>query len=163
MALCSAKLSKKQKTKKGINIQRSMFRQNDAMETNDGAQKKYDLEERTMKFAKNVRQFVKMLPRTFGNIEDVPQLIRASGSVAANYIEANESLGNRDFLMRIRISLKESKESALWLELCETGKEDSSLEKERGILLDEAKQFVRIFSTILRNAERKSRTLKIGI
>jgi len=140
-----------------------MFRQNDAMETNDGAQKKYDLEERTMKFAKNVRQFVKMLPRTFGNIEDVPQLIRASGSVAANYIEANESLGNRDFLMRIRISLKESKESALWLELCETGKEDSSLEKERGILLDEAKQFVRIFSTILRNAERKSRTLKIGI
>ncbi|HVW66301.1 MAG TPA: four helix bundle protein [Candidatus Peribacteraceae bacterium] len=79
----------------------------------------YDLEERTLFFAKRVRAFVKRLPRSNGNLEDIPQLIRSSGSVAANYIEANEALGKKDFLMRIRISLKESKESSLWLKLCD--------------------------------------------
>jgi four helix bundle protein len=114
--------------------------------------KKYDLEERTAFFAKNIRRFVKNLPRTFGNIEDIPQLIRSSGSIAANYIEANESLGRKDFLMRIRISLKESKESSLWLELCEVGKIE--VEQERLILLSESRQFVRIFSSILKTSQR---------
>ena len=54
--------------------------------------KQYDLEERTLIFAKNVRNFVKKLPKTTGNFEDGKQLIRSSGSVGANYIEANESL-----------------------------------------------------------------------
>ena len=50
----------------------------------------YDLEERTFQFAKAVRLFVKTLPKTMANIEDGRQLVRASGSVGANYIEANE-------------------------------------------------------------------------
>ena len=54
--------------------------------------KPYDLEERTFQFAKTVRNFVKTLPKTIANIEDSKQLIRASGSVGANYREANESL-----------------------------------------------------------------------
>ena len=53
----------------------------------------YDLEERTFEFAKAARLFVKTLPKTIANIEDGKQLIKASGSVGANYIEANESLG----------------------------------------------------------------------
>jgi four helix bundle protein len=57
--------------------------------------KKYDLEERTFRFAQDVRSFVKTLPRTVSNIEDVKQLVRASGSVGANYIEANEALGKK--------------------------------------------------------------------
>ena len=77
----------------------------------------YDLEERTFQFAKDVRLFVKTLPKTIANIEDGKQLIKASGSVGANYIEANESLGKKDFSMRIKISRKESKESAYWLRL----------------------------------------------
>ena len=77
----------------------------------------YDLEERTFQFAKDVQLFVKTLPKTIANIEDGKQLIKASGSVGANYIEANESLGKKDFLMRIRISRKEAKESAFWLRL----------------------------------------------
>jgi hypothetical protein len=55
--------------------------------------KPYDLEERSYLFAKQVREFVKELPATICNHCDVPQLVRASGSIAANYIEANESLG----------------------------------------------------------------------
>src|SRR5438552_3828722 len=62
--------------------------------------KPYDLEERTYQFAKRVRKFVKLLPRTVCNFEHVKQLIKASGSVGANYIEANEALGKKDFLMR---------------------------------------------------------------
>lgn len=111
--------------------------------------RKYDLEERTGKLAKRVREFVKKLPRTAGNIEDIQQLIRSSGSVAANYIEANEAIGKGDFLMRVRICRKEAKESALWLNLCETNRED--IEKERIELESEASQFVRIFSTIIKN------------
>ena len=45
-----------------------------------------------MQFAKDVRAFVKALPRTIANEQDIRQLVRASGSVGANYIEANESL-----------------------------------------------------------------------
>ena len=58
-----------------------------------------------------LRSFVKLLPKTISNAEDVKQLVRASGSVGANYIEANEALSTKDFVMRIKISRKESKES----------------------------------------------------
>lgn len=61
--------------------------------------KRYDLEERTLKFAKQVRDFVGRLKKTIVNIEDGKQLIRSSGSVGANYIEANESLSKKDFII----------------------------------------------------------------
>jgi four helix bundle protein len=59
--------------------------------------KPYDLEDRTFNFAKASRAFVKRLPRTIANVEDAKQFIRASGSIGANYIEANESIGKKDF------------------------------------------------------------------
>lgn len=79
--------------------------------------KLYDLEERTYNFAKNVRKFVKILPKTVATIEDSKQLIRSSGSIAANYIEANEALSKKDFLMRVKICRKEAKETRLWINL----------------------------------------------
>ena len=75
----------------------------------------FDLEERTFRFAQRVRLLIKQIPRTMGNIEDGKQVLRASGSVGANYIEANDALGSKDFLMRIKISRKEAKESHYWL------------------------------------------------
>ena len=72
--------------------------------TNPVQTKQYDLEERTLAFAKRVIQFIDKLPKTIANIEVSSQLVRASGSVGANYIEANESLGKKDFLMHIKIS-----------------------------------------------------------
>jgi len=72
----------------------------------------YDLEERTFQFAKDVRLFVKTLPNKTANIEDSRQVVKASGSVGANYREANEALSKKDFKMRIKICRKESKESA---------------------------------------------------
>ncbi len=61
-----------------------------------GREKVYDLEERTYLFARDCRLLIKNLPKTISNIEDGKQLVRSSGSVGANYIEANEKLGDKD-------------------------------------------------------------------
>jgi four helix bundle protein len=94
--------------------------------------KPYDLEERTFEFAKASRAFVKRLPRTIGNIEDAKQFIRASGSIGANYIEANQAIGKRDFVMKIKTCRREAKESEYWLRLvhCD-GELDSARAKAR--------------------------------
>ncbi|UCD77956.1 MAG: four helix bundle protein [Desulfobacterales bacterium] len=94
--------------------------------------KRYDLEDRTLEFAKNVRAFVKKLPKTIANIEDCKQLIKASGSVGANYLEANESSSKKDFRMRIKICRKEAKESRYWLRLVDANNNDA-LKKDRNI------------------------------
>jgi len=114
--------------------------------------KQYDLEDRTLIFAKDVRAFVKKLPKTIGNNEDGKQLIKASGSVGANYIEANESLSKKDFIMRIKICRKEAKESRYWLRLVDTN-EKQELEAERNDLLKEATELMNIFGSILQKCQ----------
>lgn len=121
-------------------------------ENSNSEGKPYDLEERTFLFAKDVRLFVKALPRTIGNVEDAKQLVRASGSVPANYIEANESLGKKDFQMHIKISRKEAKEARLFLRLMDL-EQTVELENDRDILMDEASQLIKIFTAILIKAE----------
>jgi len=111
-----------------------------------------ELEERTALFAEEVRAFVRNLPRTLSNVEDVKQLVRASGSVAANCIEANEALGNQDRLMHFRISRKEAKECQLWLRLLNTG-EDPGIQSERSSLRQEAHEFKLIFTAIIKKLE----------
>jgi len=112
----------------------------------------YDLEDRTYIFAKNVRAFAKQIPKTAANIEDTKQVVRASGSVGANYIEANESLSKKDFLMRIKICRKEAKESCYWLRLIDAG-DDSTVKKHRDDLVREATELTSIFGAILRKSE----------
>jgi len=114
--------------------------------------KLYNLETRTLEFARRCRLFIRELPKTQGNIEDGKQLIRSSGSIGANYIEANESLSKKDFLMRIKICRKESKESRYWLMLVGTGN-SLDLEKERQRLIKEATELMMIFSSIMRKSD----------
>jgi four helix bundle protein len=113
----------------------------------DGA-KPRDLEERTFLFAESVRAFVKQLPRTISNTEDVRQLVRASGSVAANWIEADEALSKKDFLMRAKICRKEVKESRLFLRLVDTGLTKHSV-ASRDALASEARELTLIFASII--------------
>lgn len=75
------------------------------------AEKKYVLENRTLAFAKRVRRFVRNLKMDVPNYEDGKQVVRSSGSVGANYIEANDGLSKKDFLFRIKLSRKEAKET----------------------------------------------------
>ena len=112
--------------------------------------KRYDLEERTFEFARTSRAFVRQLPRTIPNIEDVKQFVRASGSIGANYIEANEAIGKKDFVMKVKICRREAKESRYWLRLIDI---DDKLKVEQVRLLNEADELMKIFGAIVRKSE----------
>lgn len=113
---------------------------------------KYDLEERTFLFTKKIVLFVKKLPRSVSNIEFVKQVIRSSGSVGANYIEANEALSKKDFLMRIKISRKEAKETSYWLRLIiETNV--TIFHNEGELLLKESEELKKILSAIIEKTQ----------
>jgi four helix bundle protein len=79
--------------------------------------KPYDLEDRTFQFAKSVALYIKQLPKSISNLEYSRQVVDSSGSVGANYIEANEPLSKKDFAMRVKACCKEAKESPYWLRL----------------------------------------------
>ena len=114
--------------------------------------KQYDLEERTLTFAKQVRELVKKLNKTIANIEDDKQVIKAAGSFGANYIEANEALSKKDFVKRIKICRKEAKESRYWLKLIDT-KNNSDNENCRQDLEKEATELMNMFGSILRKSK----------
>ena len=96
--------------------------------------------------------FTKQIPKTLAN-EDFKQLVRSSGSVGANYIEATEFISKKDFLMRIKICRKEAKESRYWLRLVDTA-DDAAREKYRNDLIREATELTSIFGAILRKSEK---------
>lgn len=112
----------------------------------------YDLEERSFQFAKDVRLFVKTLPKTIANIEDSKQVVRSSGSVGANYIEANEAFSKKDFVFRVKISRKEAKESAYWLRIIietnDLGNNDIGVK-----LFNEATELKKILSAIIEKSK----------
>lgn len=109
--------------------------------------KKFDLEERTFKFAMNVRLLLRELPANAVMPDDRMQLSRSSGSIAANYVEANEAISTKDFVMRIKIARKEARESHMWLRLIKSqlAGNDHQLIDE---LINEALQLVKILNSI---------------
>lgn len=109
----------------------------------------FDLEERTAKFAEDSRNYFNKLPKTQSNFKYSDQGIRSTGSVAANYIEANEALSKKDFYMRIKICKKEVKESRLWFRLSEPKLEQ---EEEKEKLIKEATELLFIFSKIVKSS-----------
>ncbi|MDQ6758102.1 MAG: four helix bundle protein [Bacteroidota bacterium] len=112
-------------------------------------ERKYDLETRTEKFSLRVRDLCRLLKHDIINREYIIQLIRAAGSVGANYIEANDKVGDKDLRFKIRISKREAKECRYWLNHIDTNKENE-LESERLLLINEAEELMKIFAAILR-------------
>lgn len=112
----------------------------------------FDLEQRTFEFAGRVRRFVKRLRLGVSNIDDARQVVRSSGSIGANYIEANEALSRKDFAMRLRIARKEAKETRYWLRLMDVG-DDVELLGERDTLAQESHELMCILAAILREAQ----------
>lgn len=115
--------------------------------------KPFDLEERTYLFARDCRLYIQKLPKTISNIEDGKQLVRSSGSVVANYIEANEKLGDKDLTFRLKIARKEAKESKFWIRLLEDL--NSDLKEESNLLFTEAEELRKILSTIISKTSNK--------
>ncbi len=114
--------------------------------------KRYDLEDRTLNFTKRVVEFVNNSPKTLTNVEISKQLVRSAGSVGANYIEANEALSRKDFIMRIKICRKEAKETCYWLRLI-SGNRVS--EKEHANLIQESTELMKIFGAIIEKTNSK--------
>lgn len=114
--------------------------------------KPYDLEERTYQFALSVRMFLKLHQWDPVSWSDVRQVLRSSGSVAANFVEANECISLNDKIYRLRISKKEAKESSLWLRLIEeTNTTTQAQQSKLDALKQEAGELVKILATIIRN------------
>jgi len=107
-----------------------------------------ELGNRFFNYARNVRDFCVLLKHSVINIEYIRQLIRASGSVGANYIEASDDLGMADERMKIKIARREAKGSVYWLGLILTY-DNADLESTRISLIDEGKQITKILSSIL--------------
>lgn len=122
--------------------------------TNDQSpKKKFDLEDRTLDFAKRVVRMCKELPTNTVNDKLIDQVIRSAGSVGANYREANDALGTKDFLMRLKISRKEAKETHFWLELIIEA--NPSLKKRIESLFQESLELKKILSAIITKLQNK--------
>ncbi|MBI5422318.1 four helix bundle protein [Candidatus Peregrinibacteria bacterium] len=113
--------------------------------------KVFDLEKRTFLFAKNARIFVARMPKSVTNDEDCQQLVRSSGSIGSNVIEANESASKKDYALRMKLSRKECKESQYRLSLMYASK-NSELEKARKDLIQESGELTKIFSSIFQKS-----------
>ena len=115
---------------------------------------RYDLPERTFRFALAVRACISCARWTREQWTDIDQILRSSGSIAANYIEANNAVSKPDFLLRLRIAKKEASETMLWLRLLEATSKDPSIKSTLHSLFQEADQLTRILATILRNSHK---------
>jgi four helix bundle protein len=112
---------------------------------------KFDLEERTTNFARKVIRLCKTLPQNSINIRLIPQAVSSSGSIGANYREANDALGKKDFFHRLKISRKEAKESSHWLTLLIEANPEKELEIQE--LIKEANEYKNIFSSIINKSQ----------
>ena len=108
----------------------------------------FELEERTFQFALRVRQCVNGHPWSKSQWKDLDQVLRSSGSVAANYSEANNAFSKKDFAHRIGVAKKEAGESKLWLRLLGCTSTAKDAKDELRSLYQEADELVRIFSKI---------------
>lgn len=113
-------------------------------------EKHYDLEERTEEFAKTVIHLCKKIPNNTINMELISQVVRFTGSVGANYIEANEALSKKDFAHRIRICRKEAKESRYWLKLILSA--NIGFEEGLNAHIQETTELMNIFGAILKKS-----------
>lgn len=114
--------------------------------TKDG--KPYDLEERTARFGEEVIRFIKALLRAGFLVPLTDQLIRSATSIGANYMEADGADSKKEFLHRMGICKRETKESRHWLRMIAVAiPEHASICRE---LWKEANELALIFSSITR-------------
>ena len=113
-----------------------------------------DLEERCFRYARDYGKFCRSIKKDFVLLEYCNQGIRSSGSVGANYIEANESLSSKDFILRAKICRKESKESRYWLRLINELIIEENQLRECNRLIQEAKELMLIFNSMISRTNR---------
>jgi len=113
----------------------------------------YDLEDRTTEFAKRVIRLCKAIPKNTINFPLIGQSVRSAGSIGANYREANDALGKKDFIHKLKISRKEAKETLHWFELIEESNPELSVRMQE--LKQENRELINILSAIIRNSAKR--------
>lgn len=112
---------------------------------------KYDLEERTAKFAEDIIELCKTVPKNTLTIPILDQLIRSGTSIGANYMEANGASSKKDFKNKIFICKKEARETKYWLRILAKTCEQVAEQCRR--LYKEAQELTLIFSKIAMNTK----------
>jgi four helix bundle protein len=106
-----------------------------------------DLADRLFEFAVAILSFVKTLPNTPENRIIRYQLVKSSSSSGANYEESQAGSSKPDFANKIRISLREMRESNYWLRLVQ--RTEPSADKEQNIfLIKESAELMNILGSI---------------
>jgi len=121
---------------------------------------KYDLEERTAKFAEEIIRLARKLPKEVITIPLISQLIRAGTSVGANYCEAIGAASRQDFRNKIYICKKEVQETKYWLREMAVAVQEDKEELRR--LWKEAQELTLIFTKIVSSMKKKKPDLEIG-
>jgi len=124
---------------------------NDQSNPNDQMPKSnYDLEERTAVFSENLVDFCKSIKPSTITIPLISQIIRSGTSIGANYCEADEASSKKDFINKICIAKKETKETKYWLRIiAHTLPEQKDAAR---VLWKEAQELNLIFASIIRSS-----------
>ncbi len=118
--------------------------------------KPYDLEERTYAFALQTRRFLHGTNWDPVSWSDIKQVLRSTGSVAANYNESLEALSPEDCIYRLRLCKKEARESRLWFQLIsDTNFMDETIHATIEDLIAETNELIKIFVVMIRNKSEK--------
>ena len=124
--------------------------------TSKNKHRKYDLEERLIDFAVRIINVVEVLPDTRAGNHIAGQLVRCGTSPASNYGEAQSAESRRDFIHKIKIVLKELRETQVWLKIIQR-KKLAKNQEELGALITECNELISIFVTSVKTAEKKQR------
>lgn len=127
------------------------------MQERSDQDKKYNLEKRLIDFAVQIMDLVETLPNTRGGNHIAGQLVRCGTSPAPNYGEAQSAESRSDFIHKIKIVLKELRETKVWLEIIHR-KHMTKTENQTKTLLTECNELISIFVTSVKTAEKNKRT-----
>ena len=119
---------------------------------------KYDLEERLLKYSAKIINVVEALPTTRTGNHIAGQLLRSGTSAYPNHGEAQAAESNKDFVHKLRISLKELRETKRWLKLIKYIKLINKSDR-LDELSDETEQLIKIFVTSIKTAKANSSKL----
>ena len=125
-----------------------------ASSKDENPKKKFDLEERTIKFSEQVIEFVRKISQDTITKPLISQLVRAATSIGANYSEAEEANSKKDFVNKVAIAKKETRETKYWLRILSSTVPESK--EQARILWQEAQELNLILAAIIRSATKKN-------
>ena len=114
---------------------------------------KYDLEERLINFAVSIIDVVEALPNTRAGNHIAGQMVRCGTSPAPNYGEAQSAESRKDFIHKMKIALKELRETKVWLKIIQR-KKLVEIKEELESLKNECDELISIFFTSIKTAQK---------